>query len=291
MVGSYLVEEFVPPKFQETEVAEPRFGDESKFFCVVFLMLPVGSWTKGGAQYGSHFSNITHFSHWGASNSLLQMAAEQAKLHPTRDLFQFGVYTGGSMMAMAKKIPHFRRLWGFDSFQGVPEEDSSTELGHPTWRPGGWSPADALRTYDVDVLMSRIRNRINHTRVVLVPGFFNESLPKMDLRSVRPPLVVDVDCDLYISARQALDWVFGSGLACPGMLVRYDDWFDSGDGGEALGFHPGSWKQIGEVRAHHEITQRYQLTWVRLVHNEFMLRSMAAGNYSRHCGESSPMIG
>ena len=48
-----------------------------------------------------------------------------------RDIYQFGVYTGRSMRAIRlfaklNRLP-FRKIWGFDSFQGLPAEPA--ELG------------------------------------------------------------------------------------------------------------------------------------------------------------------
>ena len=39
-----------------------------------------------------------------------------------RDIYQFGVYTGGGLAKIAKHLTNYRRLWGFDSFEGLPEE-------------------------------------------------------------------------------------------------------------------------------------------------------------------------
>jgi len=253
--------------------------------------LPVGTWTKGGKEYGSSFFvNITSFNVWNASPRMVNKAIKASCSHPGRDIFQFGVYTGGSMKVMARVLPAFRRMWGFDSFQGVPAEDSNADLGHRTWRKGGWSSADALGTYNLDALMRRVGASINNPRAVLVPGFFNDSLPKMDLDALCPPFLVDVDSDLYISAMQALKWVFESGLACPGMLLRYDDWIGGNEqistpveGSEKLnqninflGFRTGSWGNVGEVKAHREISQKYELTWRPVANKpgEFVLVSI-----------------
>ena len=41
------------------------------------------------------------------------------------DVYQFGVYTGGSMASIARRIRGFGHLWGFDSFAGLPVPSAS----------------------------------------------------------------------------------------------------------------------------------------------------------------------
>eukprot|EP00966_Prymnesium_polylepis_P024512 564690-Prymnesium_polylepis.3 len=43
--------------------------------------------------------------------------------------YQFGVYTGGTMRSIAKKVRGFGHLWGFDSFTGLPEETEGARRG------------------------------------------------------------------------------------------------------------------------------------------------------------------
>jgi len=60
----------------------------------------------------------------------------------------------------------------------------------------------------------------------LVQGFFSDSLTPELARQLRPADIVDVDSDIYISAYQALDWVFTHKLARRGTLIVYDDFMD-----------------------------------------------------------------
>merc|ERR1712087_260593 len=188
---------------------------------------------------------------------------------------------------MARAAPGFRQMWGFDSFQGLPQEAAGVDIGHKSFEAGGWSAADALRTYDLDKLVARVKRRIDHPNVTLVPGFFSKSLRSLDLAALRPPGLVDVDVDIYISTFQALDWLFGSRLGCPGLLMRYDDWQDNYISPESKlvkqGFKAGSYRDIGEMKAHHEISKRHGLEW-RRIHggraNEFELVSLRAPHAS-----------
>eukprot|EP00966_Prymnesium_polylepis_P169822 3926101-Prymnesium_polylepis.1 len=60
---------------------------------------------------------------------------------------------------------------------------------------------------------------INDSRVQLVRGFYNESLTASLAKRMRPALFVMIDCDLYVSALAALEWLCESRLLVQGTLV------------------------------------------------------------------------
>jgi hypothetical protein len=182
-----------------------------------------------------------------------------------RDVYQFGVYTGGTM---AGQVMYYRALdvrfghqWGFDSFIGLPPEKQGHKLLTKNWREGAYSAADSFRTWQWDRLERKLLDSINRSKsegsVTFVKGFFNESLtPTLAAeRRMLPALFVDVDSDLYISTIQCLEWLFCSGLVHAGSrngtVFRYDDW-----GGPTK--HT---ELVGERLAHLEITNRHQVHW------------------------------
>ena len=173
------------------------------------------------AKYGNAFKNVKRFG-WGASSQLVQRANELSA--PDLDIYQFGVYTGGTMMQIHQRIKSYRRMWGFDSFEGLPEETTGLRIEGKHWRPGGFSSKGALNVKTPEEAIRRVTTKLGNPSATLVRGFFNESLPKMDLSSCRPALLVDVDSDLYVSAKQALMWLFKHKIARVGTLIRYDDW-------------------------------------------------------------------
>ena len=95
------------------------------------------------------------------------------------------------------------------------------------------------------VVQRRLARYIGDPRVRFVKGFYNDSLTAQLARRVRPALFVDIDCDLYVSATQALTWLLDHGVVTRGTLIRYDD---LGAGGRG-----------GEERAHKEAVARYGL--------------------------------
>ena len=184
-----------------------------------------------------------------------------------RDVYQFGVYTGGSLRGVNHYFGwlnvHYGTIWGFDSFEGLPKESGGVPAEGKHWNPGGFSAADALHEHSYARLEQSLLQHIGRKNggVQLVRGFYSASLtPTLAReRSMQPALYVDVDCDLYISAVQALDWLFCSGLIDAGVTVfRYDDW------SEMPSPHPRlNISAEGEKKAHLEITLRHQVTWVR----------------------------
>ena len=62
----------------------------------------------------------------------------------------------------------------------------------------------------------------------------------------KPAFFIDVNCDLYISTIQALNWVFKHNLAKKGTLILYDDWQNTPFG-------------EGESLAHMQIAEKYMV--------------------------------
>ena len=117
---------------------------------------------------------------------------------------------------------------------------------------GGADGGDAARAADAQLapLDAPARSWLARAEgVSLVTGFFNESLGLRDewtraapvaaadaadgagaralaSRLALPPaVVIDIDVDLAISARQVLEFVFAARVARVGTLIGYDDWW------------------------------------------------------------------
>ena len=202
-----------------------------------------------------------------------------------RDVYQFGVYTGNGLKKIAARVRGFGHLWGFDSFQGLPEESSEEQtiwagLGHSDFGKGGFSAADALGQFQLNKLMRFVYGHVNRTNTTLIPGFFNESLNEALLRRhpLQPALLVDCDADLYVSTVQSLDWMFAHRLIVPGTFVRYDDW-PRYNGSKSSHAHNN---YFGQARAHYEMTQKYGVAW-KLV-TKAALQVVSVGD--AHCDSS-----
>ena len=66
-------------------------------------------------------------------------------------------------------------------------------------------------------------------RVEWIKGFYNETLVQSlpGSKGMKPAALIDIDSDLYISAYEALDFMFSAGLVRIGTVIGYDDfWFN-----------------------------------------------------------------
>lgn len=181
------------------------------------------------------------------------------------DVYEFGVYTGQSMVdiynVFQRKGMEIRRFFGLDSFQGLPEE-TAEPVAQPGWERGGF---DARKHFGVDTVFQCVsrtyaflqRQGLNCNNTRLIAGFYEDVLIEdlFEKEDMRPAAYIDIDADIYTSSYQALDFVFKYAIAQKGTLIGYDDW----------GGTPGwQFNLDGESRAHHEIQQKYKITFVQL---------------------------
>jgi O-methyltransferase len=150
---------------------------------------------------------------------------------PLGSYLEFGVYNGTSLLCMYRELAALGvddvRLFGFDSFQGLPSSAAIEDEGR--WQPGRcYSPLEfttaVLETEGVD-----------WTRVTLVPGWFSDTLTAATRATlgVSKASVIMIDCDLYSSAKQALD--FCAPLIRDEALILFDEYHPRGLAGKYAG--------------------------------------------------------
>jgi O-methyltransferase len=153
------------------------------------------------------------------------------------DYLEFGVYVGTSLGCMHRALEAHGltrvRLFGFDSFQGLPEAATHDDEG--LWgEPGRWHA-------DYGTTVANLTSQgIDWGRTTLVAGWYEDTLTD-DLRrrhGITRASVIMIDCDLYSSSRAALD--FCAPLIDCEAVVFFDDWDDVGD------------RNMGEKRAFRE---------------------------------------
>lgn len=124
------------------------------------------------------------------------------------DFLEFGVFQGASLRTWSTLNHNLEtRYWGFDSFEGLPEDwHDGKEKG--TFSTSGKEPT------------------IDDPRVRFVVGWFQDTLPSF-LASYAPRnrLVVHNDSDLYSSTLYCLT-IMDSVLRA-GTIVIFDDFYDS----------------------------------------------------------------
>ena len=159
-------------------------------------------------------------------------------------LYQFGVFRGTSMLELWDALRPVTRIWGLDSFKGLP---LSTQEQVPKWQEG-------IFRHDPRAAVSAALGTRN---VGWISGFYNESLHDDSVASrvrMRPARYIDIDCDLYSSTRDALDFMLRNGLVVPGTLIGYDDIWVLPCAN--AGVTPLA---VGEGRAHAEMASKYDV--------------------------------
>ena len=139
------------------------------------------------------------------------------------DYLEFGVYYGSSIACMHDALGQLGlghvRLFGFDSFEGLP--DSADKEPASPWLPGQYRASPAL------IRKFLGKRGVPAERVTLIPGWFSALTPahREHHRMVRGS-VFNFDCDLYSSTRDALR--FAEPLFGRRAIAFFDDWHAAG---------------------------------------------------------------
>lgn len=138
-----------------------------------------------------------------AFESDLALLAHAIDIAPRDGLvLEMGVATGRTINHIASLIGE-RRIYGFDSFEGLPE-DWWTKF------PKGAFAMDAL---------PRVA-----TNAILIKGMFSDSLPNFLADHRELVSLLHIDCDLYSSCKTVLDEL-GERLR-PGSVIVFDEYLN-----------------------------------------------------------------
>ena len=205
-------------------------------------------------------------------------------------VMQFGVYLGGTGGHINAAWNHSVPYIGFDSFAGLPSEARDDGPAPRDWHQGGYAVRhDTAKLVNGTRVMVSAKSKLPQAMkgireklggqsrqhlgdgdgIEFVKGFYSASLTQPLAASILAKHgaagYVDIDCDLYISSVQAMDWMFRHGLAVPGTVFGYDDWLAKPCYQLKLQRHNESTLSIehfgGEARAHVEMTRKYKVAF------------------------------
>lgn len=137
-----------------------------------------------------------------------------------------------------------RKLFLFDSFEGLPQVSNPIDSASPHVSSGVWAPGVA-KDVPADRLLEMCSQYISRDRITIVPGWYKDTLPRLD-KGIRFAFV-HIDCDLYESTFSVLDHLFQNDAFADGCALYFDDWYC--DRGSA---------EYGEQRAWAECVKKYQ---------------------------------
>jgi methyltransferase family protein len=136
---------------------------------------------------------------------------------PEGDILEFGVFQGSSLELFAERFPT-RQIYGFDSFDGLPQD----------WfnRPKG--------TFKTDVPALGLPN------VTLVKGLFDATVPRFLAEWSGTAAIVHVDCTLYASTMACLPPILPR--CRKGTILMFDEYYGYSD------FTQHEWRAWRELR-------------------------------------------
>lgn len=139
------------------------------------------------------------------SKDRLDFIAKASKSCKEGVLAEVGVYKGGSLKLIADKNPG-RVIFGFDTFEGLPEEQ--------------WSIAEIHQPKEFsDTSLEAVEKFINNKQVRLFKGLFPQSAEGLENHVFG---FVHIDTDFYEAVKQSLEW-FWPRMIKNGIIV-FDDY-------------------------------------------------------------------
>ena len=117
-----------------------------------------------------------------------------------------------------------RKIWGFDSFEGLPKP--AVEFDPDCWTEGMYSAP-----YDEVCTRLQVSSR---PWLQSVKGWFNETLRRQPATTIEKIAYARIDSDLYESCVDCLKYL--DGRLVNGAVLVFDDWQFSQDLGEPRAF-------------------------------------------------------
>lgn len=151
-------------------------------------------------------------------------------------VLEFGVFRGGSLNWLARWSQDRRapQVFGFDSFEGLPEAWVMTKQG------GGKQRGH----FAVERLPRVLAN------AQLVPGFFDNTLPGWLAAHPGPVALLHNDSDLHSSTIYTLSQL--NERIVPGTIIVFDELCDWRESGKYDAWEEGEWRALREWMAAHD---------------------------------------
>jgi Macrocin-O-methyltransferase (TylF) len=194
------------------------------------------------AMVTDYFGNATALN---TDAAVLKFASDHVTLRGA--FLEMGVCTGRTINFIAALNPE-ERIWGFDSFEGLPEQWTRPDLTVPqgTFQVNveGWMPP------------------VLHN-VTVVKGLFYETLPQFKERVLKstPIAFLHVDCDIYASTKEIFDQLDDNIVS--GTVIVFDELYN----------YPGA--EEHEFKAFQEFLARTGKKSVYLAYNQYFEQAVA----------------
>jgi len=144
------------------------------------------------------------------------------------DIAEFGTMTGRTASAMTRAMANFekshkslKKIHLFDSFIGLPEAESEIDKQSPHVASGVWGvgTCDGISR---ESLKKKCSKCLSLDKIIIYDGWFKDTLPEIP-KGTKFSLV-HIDCDLYQSTIEVLDYLFQNLIIQDGTALFFDDY-------------------------------------------------------------------
>ena len=121
--------------------------------------------------------------------------------NPYTHILEFGVYKGGTIELLRNRLPEKYKIYGFDSFEGLPEDWQGTVCTKGFFCTHGQIP--------------------NIKNVTFFKGWFEDTI-KEYLKNANNISLLHIDCDLYSSTKTIFNNLYP--YIKSGTIIVFDEW-------------------------------------------------------------------
>ncbi len=133
-------------------------------------------------------------------------------------VLEFGVYRGRSIKHIRKELDSSYKVFGFDSFEGLPEDWIGAKTKE---RINGIKTGRKIDVKKGHFNVNGMMPDINE--VTFYKGWFKNTIPEYIKNHKNLIGLIHIDCDLYSSTRDVLFQL--NSFIIPNTLLCFDDWF------------------------------------------------------------------
>jgi len=159
--------------------------------------------------------------------NLLRFIREFCRIHEVGECYamEFGVLNGESLIEIVRQLRGFvTDVVGFDSFEGLPEltdRDAASLDLLPAFHKGQFS---GQRSAEVGRHIS-MSTQFPEENISLIEGYYSDTLRQYGLAQLpkKFPILVHMDCDLYSSTCDVLDFI--TDVVQDGTFLLADDFW------------------------------------------------------------------
>ncbi|KJY92896.1 hypothetical protein CWB89_15385 [Pseudoalteromonas piscicida] len=142
---------------------------------------------------------------------------------------EFGCGTGQSSYMLARTVRDCSQYYNmpakhlhlFDSFEGLPPSYHDVDKESPLVQSNVWQEG-ACADISAQQLANTLENQLHFSDYSIYQGWFADTL--VQIPTSERFALVHLDCDLYESTYQVLEYLFTQKLISDGAILLFDDW-------------------------------------------------------------------